>query len=310
MPRVRTTSQSERDDDKEALLSALNAHGQSFLQSFGSLPSVSGVKRKRAPSPPPEDEEEWQGIAYSSGSGSEGGSDDESDRSEAERKSASPPRAGPRVVVFSQNGTAERASSSVNRKAFMSSKVSKMRAEATQSRTAEDAEDEEEEKSNTRNDILLHELVQNSLLSGALDAGDKKTPSQKRKALEGRAMELAGTVKRGRGQRILKTTERGHAPRRIREGMEAKEADLNAKRLEEAKNVGNYHPTIKKLFGGDERAPQRKRERGLSLGVGKFVGGTLKLTPRDLAKVRGASGGGGRGGRGGGGSRGKGKSRG
>ena len=80
---------------------------------------------------------------------------------------------------------------------------------------------------------LSNELVQNSLLSGALDAGDKKTPSQKRKALEGRAMELAGTVKRGRGQRVLKTTERGHAPKRIREGMEAKEADLNAKRLEE-----------------------------------------------------------------------------
>ena len=53
--------------------------------------------------------------------------------------------------------------------------------------------------------------------------------------------------------------------------------------------MGNYHPTIKKLFGGEERAPQRKRERGLSMGVGKFVGGTLQLTARDLARVRGAS---------------------
>lgn len=173
---------------------------------------------------------------------------------------------------------------------------------------------------------MLHDLIQTSLLSGSLaDPGSSKSSSQKRKALEGRAMELAGIAKRGRGERTLKHAERGKAAKRVRVGMEAKEAEVNAKRLEEAsdyacakqrsvlihaiqaKNVGNYHPTIKKLFGEDGAAPQRKRERGLGMGIGKFVGGTLKLTARDLASVRGGRG---AGGRGAGGGRGRGRGRG
>lgn len=50
----------------------------------------------------------------------------------------------------------------------------------------------------------------------------------------------------------------------------------------QAKNIGNYHPTIKKLFESSSAAPAKKRERGLKMGVGKFSGGRLKLSREEI----------------------------
>lgn len=69
--------------------------------------------------------------------------------------------------------------------------------------------------------------------------------------------------------------------------------------------MGNYHPALKRLFENDvEKKPQKKRERGLNMGVGRFSGGILKLSKDDIAKAtgpapRGPQRKGGRGGRGG-----------
>jgi len=81
----------------------------------------------------------------------------------------------------------------------------------------------------------------------------------------------------------------------------------------QAKNLGNYHPTLKKLFEASSSGPPRKRERGMRMGIGKFSGGILKLSQDEISKVqdtpsrrgrRGGSGGRGRvGGRGGGGKK-------
>jgi hypothetical protein len=130
------------------------------------------------------------------------------------------------------------------------------------------------------------------------------------------------------------------ASRNVREGLKLKEKEREGKKLEEvqfpfiptflllpadtdtlpkAKNLGNYHPTIKKLFGASTPPSHggrgEKRERGIGMGAGKFSNGMLKLSKEEIGRVQGfddrVRGGrrGGRGGGRGGGGRGRGKRR-
>ncbi|KAF8306999.1 hypothetical protein DL93DRAFT_2088278 [Clavulina sp. PMI_390] len=89
----------------------------------------------------------------------------------------------------------------------------------------------------------------------------------------------------------------------------------------QAKNVGNYHPALKKLFSSpasasassyqlsnEARKPAAKRERGLSMGIGRHTSSGLKISREDIARVNATgSGNGGAGRRGGKGGKGKGK---
>ncbi|KAH7103741.1 hypothetical protein BKA62DRAFT_749034 [Auriculariales sp. MPI-PUGE-AT-0066] len=298
MPKRRRNEEEQdsgAENDRDALLARLQAHGQTFMQSFSPTPSSGSLPRKRKrgqfPVETPTkhrlqekvDDDEWQGISTHAGdelndpaTQSEDESDDESDAVIERDQSLREPEAAkaPRVVVF--NGQ-----SSSSREMLPAIDLPSCH------ETKEDEEEEQTEKTNRRNDIELHELIQTGLLTGTIDAGGPQRPADKRQQLVGRAMELAGNVKRGKGQKSLQSTELKRAPQFIRDGMSAKKAQRTAQQLEEAKNVGNYHPMIKHLLkGDDEKKRDRKRERGLGMGVGKFVGGTLKLTSRDLAKVR------------------------
>ncbi|KIJ56731.1 hypothetical protein M422DRAFT_149073, partial [Sphaerobolus stellatus SS14] len=165
---------------------------------------------------------------------------------------------------------------------------------------------------NARNDALLHQLVHTKLLSGSLNPELNLTPAQRRKALAGRVLELAGETKLGKGEGDVRAAEKRKAAKRIRDGMMSKQMEREKAALDEAKNVGNYHPALKKLFETSTSTQPQKRERGLRMGVGKFSNGILKLSRDDISKVQGSSsrgdsrgGRGNRGGRGGrGGSRG------
>lgn len=68
-------------------------------------------------------------------------------------------------------------------------------------------------------------------------------------------------------------------------------------KVHKAKSVGNYHPSIKKLFDAPGNTKVAKRERGLRLGVGSFAGGTLKLSREEIRKAQGPISQGKRGGR-------------
>jgi len=47
--------------------------------------------------------------------------------------------------------------------------------------------------------------------------------------------------------------------------------------------MGNYHPTLKKIFEASGSGPAtRKREKGLKMGVGKFTNGSLRLGRDDI----------------------------
>ena len=55
----------------------------------------------------------------------------------------------------------------------------------------------------------------------------------------------------------------------------------------QAKDMGNYHPTFKKLLDDpQEKGTERNRERGLGMGVGSYGGGTLRLSKREIESVQ------------------------
>jgi hypothetical protein len=55
----------------------------------------------------------------------------------------------------------------------------------------------------------------------------------------------------------------------------------------QAKDMGNYHPTFKKLFQDPlETNAKHNRKRGLRMGVGSYVGGALRLSKKEIDSVQ------------------------
>jgi len=120
-------------------------------------------------------------------------------------------------------------------------------------------------------------------------------------------LEVSDGVKLGKGEKAVREAERNKAAKRVREGLLDKKKEREKMELEEAKNLGNYHPTLKKLFESSSSSTStnnRKRDRGLKMGVGRFSGGMLKLSREDISTAQGS------GTKGRGGSRGTGRGRG
>ncbi|EJD01330.1 uncharacterized protein FOMMEDRAFT_158463 [Fomitiporia mediterranea MF3/22] len=309
-------SRDSEESDKDDLLALLQAHGQNFLSSFRTLPeSTNERKRKRRKLDTVVLEEtveednsdnEWTGFDSSGSEHSESGASG-SDHSESagdeelddvqddDFRSDHPAQKEPEVVVFSSPSQSEstRVSKSLA-KSFMSSKVSKLRQEITNpgvDNSRNDDNEDEDERTNLQNDALLHKLVHTKLLSGSLNSELNLTPAQRRRALEGRVLELAAGAKLGKGEVAVKQEERSKASKKVRMGLERKVEERRQKAVEEAKELGNYHPSIKRLYdaNADKKPDRKKRDRGLKLGVGKFAGGVLKLRKSDIASVQGDS---------------------
>ncbi|KAI0751323.1 hypothetical protein C8Q80DRAFT_1156638 [Daedaleopsis nitida] len=308
------------------LLRLLEAHGQQFLQSFetsavtGKRKETSGqdsersIKKKRTQADPGrEEEEEWMGFGQSadsddeedgSGPSEDGESNDEPDGEDEDDdftygNHTAKQTKEPAVVVFTEAG-----SSSVitkgSKSGFMSSKVTKLTQEtAKPSKKKTSSEDEDDDMTNAQNDALLHRLVHTKLLSGSLNPDLDLKPAQKKKALAGRVMEAAGKVKLGKGEAAVRQAEHNRAAKHVRDGLLEKKKERQQKELEEAKHLGNYHPTLKTLYdASSSKTDYRKRDRGLKMGVGSFKGGILRLGKSEISAVEGRSGSGrGRGGR-------------
>ncbi|KAJ3542529.1 hypothetical protein NMY22_g3485 [Coprinellus aureogranulatus] len=298
-------------DDQEELLRLLEAQGQQFLQCF-SLPQPMGSRgAKTVDSDADSEDEEWGGVGQSSSSeadDSERGEDGESDfeHEDDDFVAGSSTTAAP-VVVFGATQSEEkpRLDKSAMR-AFMSSKISKTRSDpnsSTSKKRKASESDEEDERTNVQNDAMLHKLVHTKLLSGSLSADLNLTGAERRKALEGRVLELTGGARLGKGEHTVRSGEHRKAAKRVREGLADKKRERQEKELEEAKNLGNYHPALKKLFDASSSGPPRKREQGMKMGVGKFKNGQLHLSREDIQKVTGPPPRGGKSRRGGRGSR-------
>ena len=116
----------------------------------------------------------------------------------------------------------------------MSSKVSKLRkTDSEPSDIPRSQEDEEDDRTNAQNDAALHKLVHTQLLSGSLDQSLNLTPAQRKKALQGRVLELAGRAKLGKGEKVVRGKEHARASKAVRDGIEVKRVERKGKALTE-----------------------------------------------------------------------------
>jgi len=279
----------------DELLNILQAHGEAFLSSFSGTKEI--LKKKSSPieskAEEEEEEEEWQGI----GSDRDVSESEEDYEENDDEFTSATTSAKANVIVFSDisstsNSKKDPATKS-QLKALMSSKISKLREEVRpeSKRPSETTDEDLKERSNLQNDALLHKLVHTKLLSGSLNSELELTPAQRRKALSGRVLELSGDAKLGRGERSVRIAEHNKASKRVREGLMQKQKERRSAQLEETKNLGNYHPTLKRLFDADSETKPKKRVRGLQMGIGSFKGGTLRLSREEISSVQGHRGG-------------------
>ncbi|KAG9128167.1 alpha mannosidase-like protein [Ceratobasidium sp. 392] len=215
------------------------------------------------------------------------------DNAHAVEDSGSSTRRVPDVVVFDErNGTSTQPVGR-GKKGFMSSKIAHIieAPNPTQAGLAPEGDVEsEEEQSNTRNDKLLHELVHSQLLNNTQAYSHGQGSAERSRTVVGRLVELADGAKVGRGAASLVTKEQARHAQRVRIGLREKAKQREAKALEEAKALGNYHPSIKRNFAtSSSKAAKQRREKGLALGVGKFRNGALALSQADLRSVQGPS---------------------
>ncbi|KAG2369890.1 hypothetical protein BDR07DRAFT_1266468 [Suillus spraguei] len=280
------------EDEEARLLNLLQVHGQQFLNSFD-LNQPPRKKQKLEESPEElgnEDFEEWGGFSNAAVSTypSEENDDDDTSYEYDDGFTASSSTKIPDVVVFldSRQKPSEQFSKA-QKKAFMATRVTSITGA-----NGAPHQDEDDTKNNhediAQNDALLHRLVHTKLLSGSLNPALNLTHAQRDKALSGRVLELAGKTKLGKGEIAIRAAERNKASKRVREGLLRKKDERERQQLEEAKNLGNYHPTLKKLFDASSGSSDRQRRvRGLGMGVGKFSGGTLKLSKEEINSVTG-----------------------
>ena len=88
---------------------------------------------------------------------------------------------------------------------------------------------------NAQNDALLHRLVHTQLLSGSLNPELGLTSAQRKKAMEGRVLELAGSSKLGQGEKVVRAQERDKASKRVREGLVEKQKQRREKMIQEVR---------------------------------------------------------------------------
>ncbi|PGH15775.1 hypothetical protein AJ79_02155 [Helicocarpus griseus UAMH5409] len=176
------------------------------------------------------------------------------------------------------------------RKAFMNAKppsstdFSKKLKPTTKSTSNDSSEPTDAE--NLKNDLALQRLLKESHL---LESADDLNPTgaKRHRAIDLR-MQSAGATS------SLFTQEK--MPMSHRKGISSKASKREETRRREAKENGIIleKPAAKKKKGGAER-----RERGIGgPSVGKFAGGTLRLSKKDVSEIQGSRGRGMKGGRG------------
>lgn len=157
-----------------------------------------------------------------------------------------------------------------------------------------DPDPDTNEASDLKNDLALQRLLKESHLLDANFASTDPTGKNRHKATDLRLLDLGGKTS---------IFAQKNMPRSHRVGIAKKKEDRERERRKEAKENGVVLERVRReeVNGGAER-----RERGVGApAVGRFSGGTLRLSKRDVEGITGpkSSGRGGKGGRGRGGKR-------
>ncbi|KAF9104529.1 hypothetical protein BGX27_010058 [Mortierella sp. AM989] len=220
------------------------------------------------------------------------------------KPSASKPRTGPEVVVFDASKVGKSSASAggmdFSFKKFMSSKISKLDEAPPPMENPLTAEEKEEELENKRNDAELHSLIKASRLLEQYNA-DQLDGVERRRHQRDQLVSLG-----------IQKKEKIKVPLQIGFGMISKQRERDVKELEEAKNNGMYHKSIKHTFAaaGGKKKERPRSERGLKTSMGRFKNGMLTLTEKEIKSVqregvkkkssgKKSGGGGGKGGKGG-----------
>ncbi|KAG9045150.1 hypothetical protein FS837_006949 [Tulasnella sp. UAMH 9824] len=283
--------------DTEAL-AILHAQGQAFLQSFGNaipeiIPAEVSKKKPRIQETPSleEEDEEWGGL------------DSEDDAppfeeragrskhviSESKVKATVQPASN--VVVFSEpRGSASSSISKRDAKALMSSKVSRIHSTSGADDDQPTTADAEQEQSLNLKDKELFRLLHTRLLAGTTNSAVHQTNGERRRALQGRVIELAGGAKVGHGLKVLHHQYKVHQPKRTRDVIEKKEKATDAARKAEFEENGIFHKDNKKsLFLQVRKHKAKPRLNGINEGIGKYKDGTLTLSKADIVSITGSS---------------------
>ncbi|KAF9907874.1 hypothetical protein BX616_000308 [Lobosporangium transversale] len=195
----------------------------------------------------------------------------------------SKPRTSPEVVVFDASKVDRKGSSATstggtefNFKKFMSSKVSKLDEAPAPMETPLTSEEKAEELENKRNDAELHNLIKASRLLEQYNA-DQLDGVERRRHQRDQLVSLG-----------IQKKEKIKTPLQISFGMIAKQRERDLKELEEAKNNGMYHKSIKHTFAaaGGKKKEKPRSERGLKTSMGRYKNGMLTLTEREIKAVQ------------------------
>jgi len=165
-------------------------------------------------------------------------------------------------------------------------------------------------RSNLKLDKTLHDLLLKTLLpKSTLETATR--PSEKRQALSGRLLELSSLSLPGEGTKSLSTSSLSSHPAKIRTGLikASERREAKAKREKEMADGklggaagrgegsakfsrGGAGSRGKREFGmedggrkkgmGSRKESEGQRSMGLGMGIGRFEGGMLKLSKREV----------------------------
>ncbi|KAF9938965.1 hypothetical protein BGZ67_010164 [Mortierella alpina] len=192
------------------------------------------------------------------------------------------PRAGPQVVVFDaskvdrKGGSASGGGTEFSFKKFMSSKISKLDEAPPPMENPLTAEEKAEELENKRNDAELHSLIKASRLLEQYNA-DQLDGVERRRHQRDQLVNLG-----------IQKKENVKVPLQISFGMMSKQRERDMKELEEAKNNGTYHKSIKHTFAaaGGKKKEKSRSDRGLKSSMGRFKNGMLTLSEKEIKSVQ------------------------
>lgn len=214
------------------------------------------------------------------------------------------PRRVPETVVFSDPTTSYQVPKS-HRKQFMSSKIQEINRDPIEraQESARSGEDDEEDQ--WANDRKLSELLSTTLFApgAANDTGKKRKLNTTTNETLARVLELSnsdtlhapGRAGSGWGATQLRAQELGRMPGAMRAGMRRAAGERRARELETQKELGLWHPSLHRkqqqnrataTERGAKPTQPKKRLRGIGSGIGKFRGGTLHLSDKDVQRIK------------------------
>ncbi|RMZ00749.1 hypothetical protein D0860_07870 [Hortaea werneckii] len=203
--------------------------------------------------------------------------DDSDDLEDSDWSGFSEEEDGVEVVSHTEAKTNDDMARQRGAKSFMSSKPpsSNERPSKTAKQPKENPEEDASESANLKHDLALQRLLKEShLLDPSSFDGTNTAPEGKSrlKALDMRLQDLG--AKKG-------TLEQEKMPLSHRKGIKAKAANREVARRKDAAENGIILEKAKATKG-----PERRRERGVGApSVGKFKGGTLQLSSRDVKSM-------------------------